>query len=209
MFRQVSPWTRCSPAATPAASRRRRTCLLGLALGAGALLTSGCVIVDDDHCRDGHCYDDPYDGYYDGPVYETIDADQIMETQLGEGVGLFVEYRSGGTWRVWTSCDTVYTGYSCVLDTYMLAGSSISNVSSEGLESYDYVDQPYPDELIFYAETGADSDAIEFDTDPGVSLELELVLDDYVDPTFIYWVGDGRIHEGASSSPVIFEPDSP
>lgn len=169
-------------------------------------LCGGCIIVDDGY--DGpHYYYGP--DYYDDPVYVTIDANEVMNTALGEGVGLFVEYESGGTWRLWTSCDTNLTGYACAFDVYAIAGSSVHNVITEDLEAYDHVDITSSDSLVFYAETGSNFDGVTFDTQAGVSLEVELVLDGYVEPSFIYWVGDGVLHEGAAGSPVVFSPNEP
>jgi hypothetical protein len=65
------------------------------------------------------------------------------------------------------------------------------------------------DELWFYAQTGSESDGVDFASDPGAPVELELWLDGYIDPQYIYWVGDGVVHEGAGDSPVVFEPNTP
>jgi hypothetical protein len=35
------------------------------------------------------------------------------------------------------------------------------------------------------------------------------VLDGYVAPEFFVWYGNGYVHDGASGSPVVFQPDAP
>jgi hypothetical protein len=193
-------------ARTLGAPRRVRQLVGGGALlGALALGGAGCLFIDD-RGPSGY-YGDDY--YYDDPVYVTIDTDEVLSTDLGEGAGLFVEYRSGGTWRLWTTCDTYVTGYACAFDVYAIAGSSVRNIVADDLEDYDYVDLTGSDSFAFYAETGSDYDAIEFETAAGASLQVELQLDGYVEPGYIFWIGDGRVHEGAPGSPVIFDPSDP
>jgi len=92
------------------------TAILGLSafVGAGSALT-GCIIVDDGD----HYYDD--DHYVDTdpppslpePMLVGIDTDQTVDAVPGEGVGLFVEYSSGGNWLLWTTCDTNYSNVAC------------------------------------------------------------------------------------------------
>lgn len=191
----------------------RRSASRWLAAGSAAmvatlgLLGAGCIIVDDGGYYGPHYYYEP--GYYDDPVWVTIDADEVLETTLGEGAGVFVEYESGGLWRIWTACDTNVTGYTCLFDVYATAGSSIDRVATDDLEAYDQVDITAPDALVFYTETGIDYDGIAFQAEPGAWLELEVLLDGAVDPRYIFWVSDGAVQDGAPGSPVIFEPDEP
>ena len=47
------------------------------------------------------------------PMLVHLDTDRTMSAVAGEGVGVFVEYKSGGKWRVWLACDTNITGDAC------------------------------------------------------------------------------------------------
>jgi len=183
--------------------RTRGFAPLGL-LAAGALCASGCLIIDD---HDDHFVDDDV-VIDDGHVHERIDADQTLQTELGEGVGLFVEYYSGGTWILWTSCDTYLSDFACDFQVHVLAGSTLGEVATFDFEAGDDVDVVSSDELWFYAVTSTDSETVQLEAAPGEVVEIELWLDGYLEPSFIYWIGDGLVHEGASGSPVIFEPSS-
>jgi hypothetical protein len=173
-------------------------------LAAAAFSVSGCIIVDDhaDPYLDDHIVID------DGHVHETIDADESLQTELGEGVGLFVEYYAGGTWVLWTSCDSYLTDLACDFQVQVVTYSPLGDVTTSDFEAGDDVDVVADDELWFYALTSTDTEVVEFGADPGQAIEVELWVDGYVEPRFIYWVGDGLIHEGAVGSPVIFEPSS-
>jgi hypothetical protein len=46
-------------------------------------------------------------------------------------------------------------------------------------------------------------------TTPGAVLRLETYLDDQPQPRFVYWFGNGVLHEGAPTNPVDFEPSAP
>jgi hypothetical protein len=164
---------------------------------------SGCIIVDDTRGHgDTVILDDS------APLYVTIDADQILHTDIGNGVGLFVEYATGGGWRLWTSCDTNVSGEVCSFQAHVIGSSPFSNVTPT-FDPGDTVELVAADELWFYAQTGSESDGVDFASDPGAPVELELWLDGYIDPQYIYWVGDGVVHEGAGDSPVVFEPNTP
>ena len=174
-----------------------------LLCGAAGLALSGCLIVDDDHPPD----DDHYYEYTE-PFYTTIDADQTLGTTLGQGAGFFVEYYTGGTWYLWTSCDTDVTGHSCNFLAHLAASSTIRNLTGIELESYDGFEVSGPRTLTFSANTASQIDGVQFETDPGESLELEIYLDDYLSPGYIFWFGNGQLNEGAPYSPVVFEPNT-
>ncbi|MBI4705149.1 MAG: hypothetical protein HY744_28920 [Deltaproteobacteria bacterium] len=167
-----------------------------------AAATSGCVIISSPEEGDGYVYPA-------GAVHQTIDAGAVMSTELGEGVGLFVEYASGGRWTVWTSCDTALAHESCYFDVYVTASSVIGKPVGVDLEEGDHIDRHDQAAISLHVDTDWDSDEMRFDTAPGAVVELELVLDGDVLPEYIYWVGGGVMHYGAPTSPVLFEPDVP
>jgi len=177
-----------------------------LLCAAAGLALSGCLIVDGDD--DHYDYDDDHYNEYTEPFYTTIDADQTLGTTLGQGAGFFVEYHTGGTWYLWTSCDTDVTGRSCSYVAHLAASSTIRNLSGVGLESYDGFEVSGPRSVTFSANTASQTDGVQFETDPGGSLELEIYLDGYLSPDYIFWFGGGQLNEGAPWSPVVFEPDT-
>ncbi len=197
-------------------SRDSRLLAVGATLGALVLASSGCVIIDDPYYDDGY-YDNTYghgagsgcELYYGGRVHETLDTDEIMDVEPGQGAGLMVEYLAGGTWQLWTTCDTDYTGLSCNFDVEVVTSAPIESVSNVVLEGYERVDITGDYQLFFDASTGVDYDQVTFDTTPGASIDVELVLDGCVEPQYIYWVRNNQVLHGGVGSPIAFTPDIP
>jgi len=185
--------------------------VLGLAAGLGlATAATGCIIVDDD---DG--YDDPVvtpPPVEREPMLVSIETDVSLESVPGDGVGVFVEYYPGGTYRIWTTCDTNYSGVSCPIDVYMSIDSSstFGAVSGVDLEGADFinVDDTYGT-VDLHVETASDIDSAEIDVTPGAILRLEVLVDGVPQPRFVYWFGNGVLHKGAPTSPVDFAPTVP
>jgi hypothetical protein len=171
-----------------------------------ASMAPGCIIWDDP--EDDYVY---VDHPVDTTVFTTIDADQLLETDLGYGAGVFVEYGAGGRWTVWTSCDSeVNHGQVCYWDVHVRSWAGyVADVYEYDTEDYDRVDSYGDGTIDFYAETDWDSDSIEFYTDPGASVEIELVLDGYLAPEYFVWYGEGYVHNGSNGTPLVFEPNLP
>ena len=73
------------------------------------------------------------------PMVVEIDPDKTMNATGGDGVGVFIEYKSGptnGTWHVWWTCDTLRTHQSCTFNVRAaLATGAISNPRGDQLVS--------------------------------------------------------------------------
>lgn len=185
------------------------------AAAVAAMTTSGCIFHDDDD----HHYDD--DGHHDNeppfeptpdPTLLTIDTDQIIEAEPGEGAGVFIEYATGGFWRVWTTCDTNYSGQSCQFDVCaaIVNGSSeIRAADGEELEGSDRIELLSDGWTCLLTDTDADTDGMLFETVPGVAVRFEVALDGFFESRYVYWVGDGVLHTGAPTNPVDFVPTTP
>jgi hypothetical protein len=190
-----------------ARSRGSRLAVAGL-VALGGLGLSGCIIVDDSRHDDGTVLLD-----HSQPVYVTIDADATLDlgegSGPGDGVGFFVEYSTGGGWRMWASCDTNISDVACAFRAHVVGDADIWDVTPVGLGGGDSVELVAANELWFYADTSTEIDAVEFGSTAGANLWLELWLDGEIDPQFIYWTGDGLIHQGAPDSPVVFQPSAP
>jgi len=157
--------------------------------------TSGCLIVDH--------HDDVF---FDDAVVTSIDADTMLDAPLGEGAGVFVEYYTGGTWVVWTTCDTLVTGNGCAWDISVRSHSYIDGLASVDHEGFDRVDVVDSTAVVFYAETFNHTDAIELNASPDEALELDVYLDGLPANDFLVWFGDGVVHNGAYGAPVVFVP---
>ncbi|MGK4006345.1 hypothetical protein WMF31_27250 [Sorangium sp. So ce1036] len=192
-------------------------------LAGAPLALGGCIIVDDDGHHDHHGWhdEDDWDNGDDwddepappdqDPWRVSIDTDALVSSEPGEGVGIFVEYAAGGTWTIWTTCDTNTSRVACSFDLYASVDTSseLFDIAGSELERTDTT--RLVDEGIAYlhAETGSDVDAMTFTTTEGAIVRLEAYLDGEPQPRFIYWFGDGVLHEGAPSNPIDFEPTSP
>ncbi|WP_437592244.1 hypothetical protein [Sorangium sp. So ce1000] len=201
--------------------KRRSLGLWSFLLVAAPLASAGCIIVDEDGHHDGHhVHDDgPNDGG-DNTVPPTpaddvrlvaVDTDATLSTEPGEGVGIFVEYTAGGTWTVWTTCDTNTSKVVCSFDLFASVDTSSELFDLAGIE-IEKTDATRLQDIgvaYFHAETGSDIDAMTFTTTKGAIVRLEAYLDGAPEPRFVYWFGDGVLHEGAPSNPLDFKPTAP
>jgi hypothetical protein len=158
-------------------------------------------------------YDDGYTPPDSTPVgsieQATIDADQLLDVEPGAGAGAFIEYESGGTYHVTTSCD-VEQGGSCFWDIVVtpLADAPLLGVSALDLESDDSVTLGSGNQVRLVARTGSDFDGFSFQTDPGAAIEVDALLDDGAANRFLFWVGDGALHSGAPTNPIDLVPSA-
>ncbi len=167
--------------------------------------------------NDGHHYDDQSygGGGYDvspacGEAEEAvIDADQALDVDPGAGAGAFVEYESGGTYRITTSCDAAEAG-DCYWDIVVtpLDGAPVLALSPIGLESDDTLSLAQQNSVRLVAYTGTDFDSFSIQTDPGTPLRFDGLLDNACGNRYLFWVGDGALHSGAPSNPIDLIPSA-
>ncbi len=144
------------------------------------------------------------------PFYTTVDAGETLSTALGEGAAVFVEYQRGGTWRVWTSCDTKTTGRTCQYQINVAPRGRLDWVNGVDLETSDYYERYDDGTFSLFADTSTDTDAIEFATKPGALVDIELFLDGSLDSTYFVWYGNNQVQYGPEGkSPIVFQPDAP
>ncbi|HEY4102882.1 MAG TPA: hypothetical protein VGM44_03290 [Polyangiaceae bacterium] len=151
------------------------------------------------------------------PLQSTIETDQQIVIDAGQGAGVFIQYASGGHYTLSTACDTNLSNSTCHWDIIIdpQAGKMLSNVMGQNLSGADSL-QPYPGPtdssmLTSYhltAETTTEIDSVTFDTDPGASVSIDAYLDGTCALPFFFWFGDGALHEGAPSNPVVLTPSS-
>ena len=153
-----------------------KTSLLGrafaLVVAVGSL--AGC------ECDD--CHNDYYEDDYacSGPVRQSrIDTDQRLAVDPGDGVGVFVEYGSGGHWHVYMTCDTARSGLACNYDVVVqpVGPSQIRAALPDDLEPDDSISLRGGDFAQVVARTDFDYDGFFVDTEPGVTLSIDAYLD--------------------------------
>jgi len=145
------------------------------------------------------------------PVQTSIDPGKALETKPGEGVGVFVEYQTGGHWHVWTACDTNLSNVSCNFDVFATprSGGALSNLKGENLEGSDVVSADANGVVHLSAQTSTEFDGMTFDSTPGGIVEIEAYFDNHLDAHVLYWFGDGVLHQGAPSTPIDYKPTAP
>jgi len=159
--------------------------------------------------RDGSPSDSP-DPTPNGNVEEAIiDADQLLDVDPGVGAGAFIEYESGGTYHVTTSCD-VEQGGSCYWDIVVtpLDDAALLSVSPLNLEVEDSITLGSGNQMRLVTKTDKDFDGFSFETDPGAAIEVDALLDDGAANRYLFWVGDGALHSGAPTNPIDLVPSA-
>jgi len=146
-----------------------------------------------------------------------IDTDRMIDIDAGQGAGVFIEYASGGHYHLRTACDTARSNSACHWDIIIdpQTGKTISNAAGEGLTGPDTL-TPYPSPtdstaLTSYhlvTETTTEVDGMTFDIDPGAAITVDAYLDNACAPEFMFWVGDGALHQGSASNPLTVTPSS-
>ena len=148
-----------------------------------------------------------------GGIVELVDVDQNerLVAEPGVGVGVFVEYSTDRGWHIFTTCDSVLSGYLCVFDVIVSTTSDavITSFSGDQLEPHDYAQRIDEGAIRWVAVTGDDKDGLYLQLAPTEVLRLDVLIDGVADPRVVYWAGNGAIHEGAPSMPVDMLPRSP
>ena len=195
---------------------------LVLALAAG-FATSGCFFIerDDDDWDRHHHYDDdddvqpPKDDQVPQPdptvPSYAIQPDMVFEAKPGEGVGIFVEYQTGGKWNVFTTCDTFTSKQVCSFDIFAggRTAEDLRAYATLQTEGFDEVKDLGDGTLEFIADTDSDTDGLVLEMNPGSPLRLEVYLDGQSAEKFVYWISDDTVHAGVPQNPVQFVPVTP
>lgn len=195
----------------------RSVLVVGLMLGLSSF-GSGCV-VQTDHCdgcmRSGAGPGGSPSGSLPpfGPVVNApIETNETMVTDPGRGAGVFIEYGAGGTWHVYTSCDTLLSHQPCDFNVVAMvaAGVSLSSAKGDSLDPQDG-DTIYQnsDGFELAVTTSNDLDGMWFSAPPGATVRFDVYLAGVRDARYIYWVGGGAIHNGAPSDPIDLTPTTP
>lgn len=172
-----------------------------------------CVACGYGDHRGDYYYDQPSGPYQPPPADQveesTIDTDELLDIEPGQGAGAFFEYETGGTYHVTTTCD-VDNGGTCVWDIVIvpLDGGPLHVLAPYELEGDDSLTFSYGNQLRFVAYTDRDLDGLDFQTDPGVGIQVDALLDDGAANRYLFWVGDGALHSGAPSNPVNLVPSA-
>lgn len=135
------------------------------------------------------------------PMLVHLDTDRTMSAKGGDGVGIFVEYKTGGHWRVWLACDTNITGEACQM--------SVS-VSAAGL-----TDASGAKATSLQKTAAVENDLVEFDfdADPGATATVVGTVSGVAknDGSYFFFVQDGKVnggYQGKLTNPLQFQPSA-
>ena len=194
----------------------------GMIIGAvAAALLVGCVVESSTSRRDGGGTGGGYAGaggvtYSNGstqPMVVKVDPDQTLVAAPGNGVGVFTEYRTGGHWHVWWSCDTQITGLPCGYRVAVsVSNGVISNLDGQSLPASDQLTQPTTQDVVAATVTASDLSEISFDASPGEAVEVDAQLNGERSGAFLFFVQSGRVnggYTGTLTDPLILEPLAP
>ena len=143
------------------------------------------------------------------PEKSNIDVGAQIESDVGTGAGFYVEYASGGHWKLTTTCDSTTNGNDCAWDIIIspTSGHTLSNVVGSDLEDGDGIipsDDQVSSELVAF--TGSDADGFTFDSEPGASVSFDVFLENTCAFQYVFWVGDGGLHGGEPTNPLVLVP---
>jgi hypothetical protein len=125
-----------------------------------------------------------------------IDTNQTMDATPGDGVGVFIEYRAGGHWHLWWTCDTTHTKQSCDYSVSATATSGdISNVDAEDLPG-GFVTSPTPSRVDAKSTTTNEVHGIRFDTNAGAVITIDASIGGLKDGAILFFVQDGKVNGG-------------
>jgi hypothetical protein len=146
------------------------------------------------------------------PMLVLVDTDRVMNANPGDGVGVFTEYRSGGHWRVWWTCDTNKTSQSCSFTVSATTSGAISNAAGISLQADDSVQQINGTGVSAATTTTVSVQGMTFDTAPGATITLDAQMDGQESGEILFFVQDGKInggYMGTLTDPLQLQPSVP
>ena len=175
------------------------------------LLASGCTYEDHEHHSKAPGPGEPPPAKSE-IVSANIDTGAMLaEIEPGRGAGAFIEYAAGGTWHLYTACDTELSEHACAWD-IIVSGDSASDlgeVEGDRLEANDYLDWDSAVSVRYVGTTTYDFDGFWLTTTPGATLRVDVFLDEQPAQRYVYWIGDGALHRGAPTNPIDLTPTAP
>lgn len=129
------------------------------------------------------------------PILALVDTDQTIEATPGTGVGVFVEYHSGGHWNIRWTCDTSKSGEPCNFNVKVESANPITNaLENENPAATDTTSSSY---RVYAGGTITNSmSTLTFDTTAGEDITLTANVAGLDDNAFIFFVQDGKINGG-------------
>lgn len=139
------------------------------------------------------------------PMVVVLDADKTMNVVGGDGVGVFVEYKTGGKWQISWTCDTNRTDQLCGFD-FQVRASQITNAAVDGIFAVENKDT-----LVHRVVTSTQVGRMTFEVPEGEPITVRSTIDgeNNDDGRYFFFVQDGNVNGGFNgrlSNPLTFKP---
>jgi len=148
------------------------------------------------------------------PILAPIDTNLTMTAAPGQGVGVFTEYASGGTWTVWWTCDSLVDNQNppCQFDVKIsVQTGTILAPATNGFQPADtFTSSATQIEGVTTTSTG--SDGVTFQTEPGATITLSATVGGQYDGRFIFFVEGGKVDDGFTGTvtdPILLQGSKP
>ncbi len=143
-------------------------------------------------------------------VTAVVDTNRSLSATAGQGVGVFVEYDSGGHWDITWTCDTALSGETCdfSLAFTVVGGGVPTNVQPYGNPKVVTLENG----LVVDSTIGDSLDELTFDTPAGATMEMTTKLSGENNGAIVFFVQDGKVNGGYSgtlSDPLDFVGSAP
>ncbi len=189
-----------------------------IAMLAGTGLLAGCFADSTDHTSSGSAGGGSYasssgggtqGGTQNQPLLVDVDTGGTLVTTPGNGIGVYIQYVSGGHWSVSWTCDTALTSLSCsfIVDASVSTGTLVETGDTIGPS--DSVSQATPRQIEAVTTTTTGVDGVLFDTAPGAAITVTVALNA---PVSFFFVQDNLVnggYQGTLTNPLMFQPSSP
>jgi hypothetical protein len=199
-----------------------------LGLAAAALLVVACVV------REDHPQPPPDPGYVGGtpsdgtgttppppgqsgtPILVDVDNDKTMNATPGGGVGVFIEYGTGGHWHVWWTCDTNVNPQGALTCDFAIRASvtqgAITILKDETPKGATRLTGSPAQQIDATTTTGAEAHGVYFDAAPGAVVTLEAQIGGQEDGRYFFFVQNGQVnggYTGTLTDPLMVEGAKP
>lgn len=146
-----------------------------------------------------------------------IDTDAVIDDlEPGGRTGLFIEYASGGHWRMLVTCDVSESQTPCEWDVVATSAYPIGDIELEQLSTGGWTEARSPTDggvahpgIQFVLGTTTELQGVRFTTPPGAAVRVDVMLDGVAEGRYTHWVGGGAIHRGAPEAVLDLVPTTP
>lgn len=152
------------------------------------------------------------------PLVVVVETNQTLSAAGGDGVGVFVEYRAGGHWKVWDTCDTNKSGASCDFDLVISAAQQpVSNAVSLQSGAATTLAPGANGSLEATSSITTQVSGLTFDTAPGDTITVDATVSGIHSGDYFFFVerladGSYKVNGGFGgnlTNPLSFQPSAP